>query len=93
MVIHLEQQATVCPNPVVTMIGSSKKVAVEYPGWVPKTNWTLMLQMFAKAKKRCLFIVQRSMISSRTRYWEVTPDDHPINGHDKSLNLLTARRI
>jgi glycine/D-amino acid oxidase-like deaminating enzyme len=86
----VEQQATVCSKPVGTMVGSSEKVAVEYPGWAPKTNWALMPQMLAKAKKRCPFLVQRSMISSRTRYWEVTPDDHPIIGHDKSLNLFTT---
>ncbi len=90
MVIDVEQQVTVCPNPVGTMVGCSEKVAVEHPGWVPKTNWALMPQMFGKAKKRCPFLAQLSMTASRTGYWEVTPDDHPIIGHDKSLNLFTV---
>ena len=90
MVIDVGQRITVCPNPMGTMVGCSEKVAVNRPAWVAKADWTLMLKMVAKARYRCAFLKDALMINSLVGYWEVTPDDNPIIGYDRSLNLFTA---
>lgn len=90
MIIDVDQRITVCPNPRGTMVGCSEKVAVNRPGWVAKTDWSLMPKMVAKARRRCAFLKDLLMTDSLVGYWEVTPDDHPIIGHDKSLNLFTS---